>query len=172
MKQTYVPTEADRLTGQKLRELRRLHGETMQQAIDASGVKMKQSTYSRVELGQRALSLPDATKLAAHFDTTVDKIFGMTVEQYKESQAWKWRGLPQPPAVETEQQFLGNEKPALFAVPDQQQQQAAELDRAFPKVAPKRSRVIDLDAPLSPADYHAQVWVPYLEARYAADKTA
>ena len=69
---------------------------------------------------------------------------------------------------ETEQEFLGNAKPALFAVPSTAQQQIiTELEAASGHTV-----TIDLENPMHPDQYRAEIWVPYLEARYAADKTA
>jgi len=167
-KTSYTPTEADRLTGENVRQLRRRAGETLAETLERSGLDLGQSSLSRIELGQRPLSTPEATKLAAHWNTTVDRIFIETPEQHAERNAWKWRGTPE---VETEQQFLGNEKPALFSVP---QQQADELDRAFGAVkrSPLDSITIYRDNPMTPEQYRAEVWVPYLEARYATEQKA
>lgn len=138
-KQTYVPTETDRLTGANVRNLRRLHSETLTETVERAGLGISQATLSRIELGQRALSLRDATKLAAHWDTIPAKIIAQPVVA--------------PP---TEQEWLGNDKTGLFAVPDV-------------KLGPGNVIVIDRDAPLSPAEYRDQVWIPYLESRYATD---
>jgi len=143
-KQSYTPTESDRLTGARVRQLRKLAGETLQQTIDRSGINIGQASLSRVELGQRHLSNPEATKLAAHFNTTVEKI-----------------RVTAPAPVETEQAWLGNERPKLAAVPEVPKQ------GTFGK-----SLVIDLDAPLTVDEYREQVWIPYLENRYAADLKA
>ena len=161
-KKTYTPTEADRLTGENVRQLRRRAGETLAETLERSGLDLGQSSLSRVELGQRALSTPEATKLAAHWNTTVDRIF------VKPLPVGRPKALP---PVETEQQFLGNEKPALFSVP---QQQADELDRAFGAVkrSPLDSITIYRDNPMTPEQYRAEVWVPYLEARYATEQKA
>lgn len=148
-KYSYTPTEADRLTGLNVRKLRRLHGETLLETIDRSGVGIKQSSLSRIELGQRPLSLPEATKLAAHWNTTADRIFMK----------------PKPAPVETEQQFLGNEKPALFAVPEDA---TPSFFRAKP-VPTGSQLVIDRNAPMTPEQYRAEVWIPYLENRYAKE---
>lgn len=140
----YTPTEADRLTGINVRDLRRKHGETILEALEGSGLDLGQSSFSRIELGQRALTLPEATKLAAHWNTTADRIFVKA---------------PQP-AVVTEQQ-LGNERPALFAVPEQQiEAELATVATYEPTETP---------APLTPEQYRVQVWLPYLEARYAKE---
>jgi transcriptional regulator with XRE-family HTH domain len=148
-KQTYVPTEADRLTGQNVRRLRRMAGETLQETIDRSGVGLRQSSLSRTELGQRQLTVPEATKLAAHFNTTVDRIICET-----------WPASAAPAEPETEQEWLGN-KPTLTPVPDHIADETAYVR--------SRTLEINLDAPLSLADYREQVWIPYLEHRYTTD---
>lgn len=167
MSRTYVPTETDRLTGANIRQLRKRAGETLIETIERSGISVKQSTLSRIELGQRQLSTPEATKLAAHFDTTVEKII---IEPKRPALVPAWS-----PA--TEQDWLGNDpKPALFAVPDQ-----ADFDRRFAEAeatfgtraaTADRHLSIDLDNPLTPDQYRAQVWIPYLEHRYATDQKA
>jgi transcriptional regulator with XRE-family HTH domain len=149
-KQTYIPTEADRLTGENLRRLRRLAGETLQQTIDRSGINLRQSSLSRVELGQRQLTVPEATKLAAHFNTTPDRI------------------IAKAPEPVTEQEWLGNTEPKpLFAVPDRAEHIAAELAAASGSWV-----TINRDQPLTPDEYREQVWIPYLENRYTADLKA
>jgi transcriptional regulator with XRE-family HTH domain len=149
-KQTYVPTEADRLTGENVRKLRRLAGETLVETIERSGVKIKQSSLSRIELGQRQLSMPEATKLAAHWNTTADKLFV----------------TPKRPAllpvVRTEQEYLGN-TPALFAVPDEDPADISVFESSFVK--------IDRGAPMTPDQYREKVWIPYLETLHVK-KTA
>jgi transcriptional regulator with XRE-family HTH domain len=148
-KQTYVPTEADRATGANVRKLRRLAGETLQQTLDRSGAGISQSSLSNVELGKRQLTLPEATKLAAHFNTTAEKIIA--------------RDLPvdTPP---TEQEWLGNEPTELFAVPDHIAAETAYVN--------SRTLTVNLDNPLTLDEYREQVWIPYLEARYSADLKA
>lgn len=143
-KLTYAPTETDRLTGDNVRMLRRLAGETLVETIDRSGIDLRQSSLSRIELGQRRLSLPEATKLAAHFNTTVDKVIVTPKRPALQ------------PVVRTEQQFLGNhEVEDLFA------------DAPIIPSKPARNVVIDRDNPLTPDQYRADVWIPYLEARFA-----
>ena len=139
----YTPTPTDRATGARIRQLRKLAGETQAQTIERSGVSFGYATLSRIEAGDRHISIPDATKLAAHFNTTVDKII-MT-------------------APVTEQVWLGNEdpKPALFAVPEPQ-----------PDPWHRNSILIDRDAPMTPDEYREQVWIPYLENRYSTDAKA
>ena len=166
-KQTYVPTEADRLTGENVRQLRRLTGETLAEVIEGSGVGIGQSSLSRIELGQRALTMPEATKLAAYWNTTPAALYR----------------TPKRPALEvnpnafgtvsTEQEFLGNDKPGLFAVSpeaglhlaarDFEQRFAAATDDI---VAIRRSD------PMTPEQYRAQVWIPYLENRYSTEQKA
>ena len=108
MKTPYEVTDADKQTGKNLRRLRRHHGESMAETIQRSGLKMSLTCMSNTELGRRALTLPEATKLAAHFNTTVERL------------------MHQPaPAAVSEQAWLGNE-PALFAVPDPADTVAAE----------------------------------------------
>lgn len=139
-KYTYTPTETDRLTGEQVRKLRRAAGETLIETIERSGVGIGQSSLSRVELGQRQLTVPEATKLAAHWNTTADRIF------------------TRPKPAVTEQAWLGNEEEDLFS--------AAQI---IP-IRPARNVIIDRDNPMTPEQYRAEVWVPYLEARYAADQ--
>ena len=161
MKRNYVPTIADVLTGENIRERRNRRGETLKQTAVHFGKDA--STLAATERGERRLTEIEATKLAAHFGTTVDKIL-VTPKRPAVVPAWT-------PA--TEQDWLGNppvppvENPAitaLFAVPDLHGAAAVEIGRTI---------TIDLDAPLTPEQYRAQVWIPYLENRYAAEqKTA
>lgn len=144
MKKPYTPTDTDRLTGLNVRNLRRLAGETLTQTIERSGIDVGHSTLSKIELGQRQLTLPEATKLAAHFNTTPDRIISAPVP--------------------TEQEWLGNSKPALFTVPDRAEKIETELAAASGNWI-----TINLDNPMTPAEYRDQVWIPYLEHRYAAD---
>ena len=165
-KRNYVPTDADRVTGENLRALRKRRGETLKETVERSSFGKDASTLAATERGERQLTELEATKLAAHFGTTPDKIFAETPEQHAERNAWQWRGEPA-----TEQQWLGNTPglettgttaPTLFAVPD--------AARSGDVVGPTpRTMLIDLDAPLSLADYREQVWIPYLEHRYATD---
>lgn len=136
-KRTYTPTIADYETGKNLRELRKRRGETLKQTVEASGFGRDMSTLAATERGERRLTELEATKLAAHFNTTVEKI-----------------RVTAPAEPVSEQAWLGNEpaKPALFAVPDQV---TAELAAVQP--------------PLTPDEYREQVWIPYLEQRYAAE---
>lgn len=151
---TFTPTEADRQTGARLRDLRKRRGETMQQTIDRSGIKIKQSAFSKTELGDRRLTEIEATVLAAHFGTTVDKIIVKPTSQPV--------GFIKP--AETEQAWLGNDeakKPALFSLPT----------IGFGGVDLNADVVtIERNAPMTPEQYRLDVWLPYLEARYAADQ--
>jgi transcriptional regulator with XRE-family HTH domain len=159
----YTPTEADKLTGARLRQLRKRRGETIPQMIEASGLPLKQSSVSRIELGERPLTEIEATKLAAHFNVAVSQLIQeprlSATDDVKAIIGNAWPVL-------TEQAFLGNEdpKPALFAVPDAQ----TELERRA--AAPAGHLLLDLNNPMTPEQYRAEVWVPYLEARYAADQ--
>ena len=166
-KQPYTPTESDRLTGARVRQLRKLAGETLAETIAGSGIDLKQSSLSRVELGQRHLSNPEATKLAAHFNTTVDKI-RVKPQMTLETAISAFNALRAEDEPESEQAWLGNEPAVptpLFPVHD--------AARSGDVVGPTpRTMLIDLDAPLSPAQYREQVWIPYLEQRYAADLKA
>lgn len=162
-KQTYQPTEADRLTGQNVRRLRRLAGETLTETLAITGLDLGQSSLSRVELGQRQLTVPEATKLAAHFNTTVDKIIVQPVEALINAPTLN---TTVSPGVPTEQEWLGNDKPGLFAVSDAGREAASGIQALK---FPGRTLTIDLDAPLSPDQYRDQVWIPYLESRYATD---
>lgn len=149
MKRSYTPTEADRLTGAKIRDLRNRRGETLKQAVENSGFGRDSSTLAATERGERRLTEIEATKLAAHYGTTADKIFVTP----------KRPALL--PAVQTEAEFLGNAEPpaALFAVPE-------------PKTPfMKNTLTIDVDNPMTPDDYRRNVWYPYLEALHAR-KTA
>jgi transcriptional regulator with XRE-family HTH domain len=168
-KQTYVPTEADRLTGANVRALRRLAGETLIETLERSGLQLGQSSLSRIELGERPLSLPEATKLAAHWNTIPEKIIA--------------RPAPAPVTVSTEQEWLGNEPATskhwlgnqnapLFAVPDKPLYTEAELAEIERSICPPTQLVIDLQNPLTLDEYREQVWIPYLEARYSADLKA
>jgi len=165
---TYVPTEADAITGQNVRTLRRLHGETLAQTIEKSGVDMGQSSLSRVELGQRPLSLPDATKLAAHWNTTPGRIIAA---QPAPMPTW-------PAPALTEQAWLGNgvmptpSSPELVARPLHAVPDPADLGPGWQKLADDvfgRTVTINRDAPMHPDEYRATVWIPYLEARYTQD---
>jgi transcriptional regulator with XRE-family HTH domain len=147
-KQTYVPTEADRLTGQNVRNLRRLHSETLIETLERSGLQLGQSSLSRIELGERPLSLPEATKLAAHWNTIPAMII---VKQAEDT----------PP---TEQEWLGNAVTPLYT-----EAELAEIERS---ICPPTQLVIDLQNPLTLDEYREQVWIPYLEARYSADLKA
>jgi transcriptional regulator with XRE-family HTH domain len=147
-KQTYVPTEADRLTGQNVRNLRRLAGETLIETLERSGLQLGQSSLSRIELGERPLSLPEATKLAAHWNTIPEKIIVKPAED----------------TPVTEQEWLGNKPTELFAVPDHIAAETAYVN--------SRTLTVNLDNPLTLDEYREQVWIPYLEARYSADLKA
>jgi transcriptional regulator with XRE-family HTH domain len=160
-KQTYVPTEADRATGANVRKLRRLAGETLQQTLDRSGAGISQSSLSNVELGKRQLTLPEATKLAAHFNTTTAHII---VTQAEVDATFAPTLNTVSPTVATEQEWLGNQPTELFAVPDHI---AAETDYVN-----SRTLTVNLDNPLTLDEYREQVWIPYLEARYSADLKA
>jgi transcriptional regulator with XRE-family HTH domain len=158
MKRTYTPTEADALTGRQIRALRNRRGETLKQTVEASGFGKDASTLAATERGERLLTDLEATKLAAHFDTTVDKIR-------------RPKYLGEYGAVATEQEWLGNREVTpiatttpLFAVPDPVKQISDVPVAGF-----GRTLVIDLDNPPTPDEYRAQVWIPYLEARYTAE---
>ncbi|WNN96009.1 hypothetical protein SEA_HIRKO_59 [Arthrobacter phage Hirko] len=169
-KTTYTPTEADAITGQNVRNLRRMHAETLVETISRSGVDMGPSTLSRIENGLRPLSLPDATKLAAHWNTTPAHIIARPAAT---EQAWFGNTAPTFAEVQAT-------PPALHAVPDQPAEAeptAEQLQRlaadvfAADTLAPVDPRyfLVDLEDPMTPEQYRAQVWVPYLEARYAAE---
>ena len=119
-KTSYKPTPADAATGARIRQLRKLAGETLNQTVERSGVSFGFGTLCRIENGARHISIPDAAKLAAHFNTTVDKVMikpQMTLETALSAfQALRADSVDEDPA--TEQEWLGNEteKPALFAV--------------------------------------------------------
>lgn len=156
-----TPTETDRLTGQVVRATRKLAGETLAETIKNAGLLISPQSLSRIELGEKQLTLPLATKLAAHWNTTADALIVTDAEAAMLS-------APMPnlsPEPIAEQEWLGNEKPALFAVP------APAPDHIADETAYVRSRTleINLDAPLSLADYREQVWIPYLEHRYTTD---
>jgi len=169
-KTSYTPTETDRATGVRVRQLRKLAGETLLQTVNRSGVAFGQATLCRVELGERQLTIPEATKLAAHFNTTVDRII-VTAPQSAAADVKAIIGDAWP--IKTEQAWLGNPEPApLFAVP---RNASEELERAFPITLPGTNPnllMIDLTSPLTPEQYREQVWVPYLEARYNTDQEA
>lgn len=172
----YEPTVTDALTGQNIRALRQRRGETLRQTVERSGFGKDASTLAATERGERLLTDVEATKLAAHFDTTVDTIRAKPSD-------------PQPPFViepATEQDWLGNtpkpDAPALFAVPDAPhaeptpeglQRLADDVFKPADTIPLPGARpdlfLIDLREPLTPDQYREQVWYPYLEARYTAD---
>ncbi|QDK01942.1 hypothetical protein SEA_VIBAKI_62 [Arthrobacter phage Vibaki] len=176
----YTPTAADALTGQNVRALRQRAGETLKQTVERSGFGKDASTLAATERGERLLTDLEATKLAAHFGTTADMLrrfgtFAPTTEQ-------EWLGNTATAEVKA---AIGDAwpiptAPALFAVPDQpaepeptpeQLQQLAADVYAAETLAPVDPRyfLIDLDHPMHPDEYRAQVWIPYLENRYAAE---
>ncbi|MCL2546334.1 MAG: helix-turn-helix domain-containing protein [Oscillospiraceae bacterium] len=63
----------------RLKELRIAKGYTQLQVQMRTGID--QSTYSKLELGKRALTVPLCKKLALAFDTSVDYLLGMTDEK-------------------------------------------------------------------------------------------
>jgi transcriptional regulator with XRE-family HTH domain len=154
-KTSYAPTEADKLTGANVRRLRKAAGETLAQTIDRAGLGFSGQSMSRIELGERHLTTPEATKLAAHFNTTADRIIAPQ----------PFGGLTLTVTQPTEQEWLGNEPTALFPVPEKPLVSVDRkiIDDAF---------VIDLANPLTPDEYRDQVWIPYLEQRYSADLKA
>jgi len=148
---TYTPTAQDKATGQTIRRLRKAAGETMEQTIRRAELGISVSNLANLEYGRRPIKASEAVTLAQHFGTHVDEIIA----------------APKAAPVETEQQWLGNPepepKPALFAVPNKPTGSASgDVVGHDP-----RMMLIDLDAPLSLADYREQVWIPYLESRYA-----
>jgi transcriptional regulator with XRE-family HTH domain len=149
-KSTYTPTETDRATGENVRRFRKQASETLAETVERARLDMSIQTLSRIERGERYLPAYHATKLAAHFNTTPDRIIHTpaTTEQ-------EWLGNPEP------------EKPALFAVTDRAAQIETELAAASGNWI-----TINQDAPLTPEQYREQVWIPYLEARYSADQEA
>lgn len=161
MKTLYEVTEADRQTGRNLRKLRRRHGESMAETIAAAGLKMSLTTMSKTETGYRALTLPEATKLAAHFSTTVDRLMHQPEPAFAEQPE-------QFEPVRSEQAWLGNEPshPPLFMV-----EPSPEPDPVDYSV-PDNGILIDRDQPMHPDEYRLTVWLPYLEARYSSDKKA
>ena len=157
MKRTYVPTEADRATGDRLRTLRNRRGETLKQTAEFFGKDA--STLAATERGERQLTEIEAAKLASHF--------GVAVSQVIVDPALPAPAAPNVPGIIPEQVWLGNEdeaKPALFAVPDQ-----ADFERRV-AVAEDDLVVIRRSDPMTPEQYRLEVWLPYLEARYAADQ--
>jgi transcriptional regulator with XRE-family HTH domain len=184
----YTPTEADALTGQKIRALRQRAGETLRQTAERSGFGKDASTLAATERGERLLNDVEATKLAAHFGIAADRL-RVTPKRPALLPSY---GMPAPM---TEQEFLGNDKPAtLFAVPDTTDYTRDELaalaikslepvERAAlgavihdglgaPIVSTGRTITIHRDRPLTPEQYRAEVWIPYLEARYATETKA
>jgi transcriptional regulator with XRE-family HTH domain len=162
MKRSYTPTDTDALTGQNLRALRRRRGETLKETVERAGFGKDASTLAATERGERLLTDLEATKLAAHFNTTADTIRARPAEILTRPIEWT-------PA--TEQDWLGNTAPTfaemqatpptpLFAVPD---------DDLLHDPVKLNVFEIDLDAPLTPEQYRAEVWIPYLEARYTAE---
>lgn len=202
-KTPYEPTVTDTLTGMNLRALRQRAGETLKQTVERSGFGKDASTLAATERGERLLTDLEATKLAAHFNTTADTIrakpapdsdFDANMAPYAKRPAllpnpnWPMPSQSSPEQIgrrdwtpATEQDWLGNPPaPALFAVPDEIQPDTdvAGLRRLADDVFaaeglkpfnPARYELIDLDNPLTPEQYRATVWYPYLEARYTAE---
>jgi transcriptional regulator with XRE-family HTH domain len=168
MKRNYVPTEADRQTGANLRELRKRRGETLAETTEQSGFGRDRSTLAATERGERRLTEIEATKLAAHFGTTVDRIF-VTPKRPALLPAW---------APATEQDWLGNTAPTFAEIQTTTPTALFPLKPAVPEllgasaVEIGRTITIDLDSPLTPDAYRAQVWIPYLENRYNAEQKA
>lgn len=182
-KTPYTPTPVDAATGANVRALRQRRGETLRQTVEQSGFGKDASTLAATERGERLLTDLEATKLAAHFNTTADQIRAYPMparsatEDVKLIVGGSW-------PIQTEQAWLGNDKPAappLFAVPDATDRPELQLRRAADNFEAamkaegrkpfdaERYELIDLDHPMTPDEYRAQVWVPYLEARYAAE---
>ncbi len=160
-KTTYAPTAADALTGSNLRALRQRRGETLKQTVENSGLGKDASTLAATERGERLLTDLEATKLAAHF--------GTTAEMLRRFGAWTadplaTRPVPMPA-------YSG-----LFPVPDptptppttEGLQRLAD-DVFGPAGKDPDMMLIDLRDPLTPDQYREQVWIPYLEARFAAE---
>jgi transcriptional regulator with XRE-family HTH domain len=169
-KSTYTPTETDRATGENVRRFRKQAGETLAETVERARLDMSIQTLSRIERGERYLPAYHATKLAAHFNTTPDRIIIKPVMDVHPSGRIPYKTGEYPTAVSTEQEWLGNpepEKPALFAVTDRAAQIETELAAASGNWI-----TINQDAPLTPEQYREQVWIPYLEARYSADLKA
>lgn len=171
-KTPYTPTVADNLTGQNLRALRQRRGETLKQTVEASGFGKDASTLAATERGERLLTELEATKLAAHFNTTPDTIRARPAhDDVKAIIGANW------PMPATEQAWLGNTPTQatttpLFAVPDPYTEMVKTADTLFEKRPLTDFFLIDLKEPLTPDQYREQIWFPYLEARYNTDTKA
>lgn len=60
-------------SGKRIRKLRKQNGLTQERLADLLGVAL--NTISRIEVGNRGISIDLAIELAVHFDTTLDYIF-------------------------------------------------------------------------------------------------
>jgi transcriptional regulator with XRE-family HTH domain len=180
-KRSYTPTETDRLTGERLRELRKRRGETLAETTERSGFGRDRSTLAATERGERQLTEIEAARLAAHFGVAVSQII---THPKRPALLPVARGGWTPA---TEQDWLGNTKaaggvlpvfdppedsvavqlsPPLFAVPDVVRQADA------PVAGFGKTLVIDLNNPPSLDEYRMTVWIPYLENRYATEQKA
>jgi transcriptional regulator with XRE-family HTH domain len=183
MKRSYTPTDTDALTGHNLRALRQRRGETLKQTVENSGFVKDASTLAATERGERLLTDLEATKLAAHFNTTADTIRAIPAPEILS------RRIDWTPA--TEQDWLGNgntpemqaadeawrrtDTTPLFAVPEQTPVSPLhKLAGVGFGGADLNAGVITIDRsnPMHPDEYRAQVWIPYLEARYTTDTKA
>lgn len=60
-------------SGKRIRKLRKQNGLTQEQLADLLGVAL--NTISRIEVGNRGISIDLAIEFVVHFDTTLDYIF-------------------------------------------------------------------------------------------------
>ena len=160
MTQKYEPTETDRLTGDNLRHLRKKAGLTVAQLIETAELPFSESTYSNIENGRRLLDDPTAAKFAAFYGIGVGQVIVKPAE-YRLTVAGS---LPVGAGRRVVEHLSDREVLAL--------KPAANNPPAGLILPPARPLVIDLDAPMHPEKYRAEVWMPYLEARYAADQIA
>ena len=154
MTRRYTPTETDHLTGANLKRLRRDHQLRAEDFVLEANLGFSASKYGYIERGEARLDQVSAAKIAAFYGITVDQVIVKPAER---------RFIATPgttPAVDLSR-FADLGFPKLVK---------NEADTAAPK--PARPLVIDLDAPMHPEKYRAEVWMPYLEARYAADQIA
>jgi transcriptional regulator with XRE-family HTH domain len=170
----HTPTEADKATGLVVRATRKLAGETLAETVERARLGISPQSLSRIELGEKKLTLPLATKLAAHFNTTTDQLIVTDAETAALNAPLTHTAPPL-----TEQEWLGNTAPTFAEI------QATEPTPLFPIPAAvadhittetqyvnTRTLPINLDNPLTPAEYREQVWIPYLEHRYNTDQEA
>lgn len=60
-------------SGKRIKSLRKQHGLTQEELAEQLGIAV--NTVSRIEIGNRGISIDLAIELAVRFDTTLDYIF-------------------------------------------------------------------------------------------------